>query len=339
MNNKGAAGWIIAIIIIALAVASYFLFFSNGEKVNCPVTPEGESVIRMPLSGIMAAGKQTGAETHELITVGKISLCCAEVESSDGRGFKDCIRTKGEEFYEITWEIKNQNLIKVREVVPWQGLTCYYNFDEKGDWVRSCLDEKEEIPVEEPEYNSIEECYALTSESSRYLCYEEVAGKTGDISICEIIESEKGKYYSSTGYCYYLVAKYRNDGTLCAKIFDSHYKTLCYDYFEDESFDPNSAFSVTDLNCGDMVATFKVTLNQNINLLDFGISFRAATQGFSTSGTTTWTEEHKTFVEGQTKEYSITYTDYMGNFVGPPGTISLYFTTNTGEYSTDSINC
>ena len=339
MDKKGAVGWIIVIIIVALIIASYFLFFFNSDRVSCPVTPEGEAVIRMPLSGIMAVGEQTGAENHELVTVGKISLCCAEVESYDGRGFKDCIRTKDEEFYEITWEIKNEDLIKVREVVPWQGLTCYYDFDSKGDWVRSCQDKEEEINIEKPEYNSIEECNSLEYESSKYLCYEEVAGKTGDISICETIESERGKYHASTGSCYYQVAKYKNDGTLCTKIFDSHYKSLCYDFFEDESFDPNSAFTITNLNCGSTQATFSVTLNQEINLLDFGISFRAATQGFSTHGSRTWTEEHKAFVEGQTKEYSITYTDYMGNFVGPPETMSLYFTTDTGQYNTDSLNC
>lgn len=337
MDKKGAIGWIIAIVIVALVVASYFLFFFNNGQVSCSITPEGEAVIRMPLFGIMALGEQTGAETHELITVGEISLCCAEVESSDGRGFKDCIRTRDEEFYEITWEIKNGNLIKVREVVPWQGLTCYYDFDSKGDWVRSCQDE-EEIGIEKPEYNSVKDCENL-QDPSRSICYGDVACKTGNISICEMFEEEKGYSYSSTSSCYSCVAVTNGDGTLCSKVFDNYLRSKCYENFEDESFDSNTAFTITDLNCGSTQAIFSVTLNQELILLDFGIFFRGATQGFSTSGSRTWTEEHKTFVEGQTKEYSITYTDYMGNFVGPPETMNLYFTTNTGEYSTDLINC
>ncbi len=338
MNKKGVMGWIIAIVIIALAVASYFILFFNNGGISCPITPEGEAVIRMPLSGIIAVGKQTGAENHELITVGKISLCCAEVESSEGRGFKDCIRTEDEEFYGITWEIKNRNLVKVREVVPWQGLTCYYDFDSKGDWVRSCQDEEEEINIEKPEYNSIEECENL-QDTSRSICYYEVACKTGDVSICEMFEEEKGYSHASTTTCYSCVAVTNEDGALCNKVFDNYLRSKCYENFEEESFDPNTAFTVTDLNCGATQAIFSVVLNQELVLLDFGISFRVPTQGFSTSGSRTWTEEHKTFIEGQTKEYLITYTDYMGNFVGPPETMSLYFTTDTGQYNTDSLNC
>ena len=141
MNKKGTlkifflVALIIVVLIVAIGLISYFM---NKGKTPCPLTPDDQVILRMPLPGTLAGGKQTGAEDHTFVNSETISVCCADVSSgpSPEREFKDCIHYNegGKQDYQVVWERKNGKLVKIKENLPWQGAQCVYDFDESGEW-------------------------------------------------------------------------------------------------------------------------------------------------------------------------------------------------------------
>lgn len=160
MNLKGSATSILVVAVIILVVLlmsilSYFFFFSdsssffkdNKGNLNAPIvktqtsclkTPEGEVIMRVPEAGILAGGKQTGNEEYTFVNGETILVCCADVKSGPNpeREFKDCIHynEQGKQDYQVVWEKKNGQLIKLKENLPWQGAQCTYSFNETGEW-------------------------------------------------------------------------------------------------------------------------------------------------------------------------------------------------------------
>ena len=63
----------------------------NKGKTPCLLTPDDEVILRLPLPGLLAGGKQVGAENYKFVNGVTSSVCCANVKSADNREFKDCI--------------------------------------------------------------------------------------------------------------------------------------------------------------------------------------------------------------------------------------------------------
>ena len=362
---------LIVFLVLALLVGIFFVVFhfKNKGSVSCEETPEGESILRMPLANTLAGGKQTGAEIHEFVNGEKISVCCADVISGDERKFKDCIHynVQGKQDYQVVWEEKNGFLVKIKEDLPWQGSQCTYDFEEDGEtWSgRFCYDPNEEQESEVKEnLTSLADCPTIAGyeRDSCYkdiailkkdksicaqiqidyvqsICYREVACETGDVSICEMFEDELGITNSQTSACYACVAIKTNNGSLCAKISGNpSSRDLCYSKFKSD-INPESVFSISNLNCGINEASLDITLNEDVELTKFAIGFSTDTKELYTGSSSKYTID-ETFEFGETNRYNIVYTNYMSNFVGPAKEVSIAFATvETGDYVLGPINC
>jgi len=260
MNNKGSFKVflvVVLIIVVLLGILFGASYFMNKGKISCPSTPEGQTIFRLPLEGVLAGGKQTGAETHKFVNGESISVCCADVKSADGRDFKDCIHYNEEakQDYQVVWEKKSGALTKIKEDLPWQGSQCIYDFD--GDdktWSgRYCYDPNKK-PEPEKEPTSLSNCQGMTDQYKKdscyrkiaksqrdksicadiqtdfvqSLCYSDVACETGDVSICEMFEEQKSPTNANTVLCYKCVAKKNNDIELCETIKDNYVQADCY---------------------------------------------------------------------------------------------------------------
>ncbi len=260
MNNKGSFKVfliVVLVIVVLLGILFGISHFTNKGEISCPKTPEDQITLRIPLQGVMAGGKQTGAETHKFVNGESVSVCCADVKSADGRDFKDCIHytEEGKQDYQVVWEKKNGVLNKIKEDLPWQGSQCIYNFDGSGEWSgRYCYDPNEQIATEtQPSTNQKDnqqvpdtpksyydtlttpysECDNLQYDSDKEKCYKEKAIEKKDISICDYIKpKESWSYYSARDNCYYEVAYRIPDITICDKISDdsqiAEQKDRCY---------------------------------------------------------------------------------------------------------------
>jgi len=78
---------------------------------------------------------------------------------------------------------------------------------------------------------SKETCYLIQITYIKNECLSEVACVTGDLSLCELFESEFGSASLTTVYCYDCVAKQSNTPSLCEKIVNTTVKTACRQYF------------------------------------------------------------------------------------------------------------
>jgi len=263
MDKKGGIKIILSILVIILiliGIASIFYFMSK-PKINCPKSSEDDYVLRFPIpkTATIAGGKQTGAENYKFVTGEKVLVCCAEVETSDGRRFKDCINSNyGEEKkdYKVVWEEINGELVKFAESITEGELECIYDFDESGEQSgRYCYDPNEELEeTEREEPTSLSDCQSITDQYQKdscyreianlkedkticadiqtdfvqSLCYSDVACETGDVSICEMFEKELSPTHADTVLCYKCVAIKNNDISLCEKIKDNYFKSNCY---------------------------------------------------------------------------------------------------------------
>tara|TARA_Y100000310_G_scaffold220343_1_gene221852 strand:- start:684 stop:1799 length:1116 start_codon:yes stop_codon:yes gene_type:complete len=371
MNKKGSFKvFLIVVLVIAVLLGILFgaSYFMNKGKISCPSTPEGQTIFRLPLQGILAGGKQTGAETHKFVNGESVSVCCADVKSADGRDFKDCIHydEEGKQDYQVVWEKKSGALTKIKEDLPWQGSQCIYDFNGNDEtWTgRYCYDpNKQTEPETQKEPTSLSDCQSITDQYQKdscyrkiaklkedksicadiqtdfvqSLCYSDVACETGDVSICEMFENELSPTHADTTTCYECVAVKNNDGSLCAKVRDNYIRERCYSKFQSD-INPNTIFSVSNINCGNDETSLDVTLNEDINLIDFKLGFENPTQGFFTGANWKYTID-KTFNVGETNSYTVVYSNYMGNFEGPATSVKISFTTDTGDYLIGPLQC
>lgn len=259
MNKKGGIGIVILVIVIIMSLGfAGYKYISIGGEVYCEKTPEDVMIFRLPLSGTLAGGKQTGAESHTFVNGETISVCCADVVSgpTPEREFKDCIHydKEGEQDYQVVWEKKDGDHIKIKEYLPWQGYPCTYSFDELGDWTRYCGEpettvepQTEEEPEEKLEIpqTPFPECDNLPEVWDRDECYAEKALEARDITVCDYISSkEDWEHFSEKFDCYSRIALYEADPSICDLISDdskiTDQKDRCYlqliGQLEDASF-------------------------------------------------------------------------------------------------------
>lgn len=231
MNKKGGVGIVILVIVIVigLSIGGYFMFFSKGLSVgvSCPKTPEDQMIFRMPLPGMFAGGKQIGAEKHKFVNGETISVCCAEVTSSDNRELKDCIHynKENEQDYQVVWERENGQYVKIKESLPWQGLQCIYNFDDAGEWSGRVCEDPNEKP--EQEATSKEDCEIISDTQTRDVCYYNVFVKQEKVESLEDCNKMAVKKFLKEA-CYAKVAELKGDKTICPEIQTESTKSVCY---------------------------------------------------------------------------------------------------------------
>jgi len=151
MNKKGAIGWLVVlIVVIVLVIGGYFGYKAlfSKDSTSSEKSTEGDfgyGIWSCEVGGLLGGshpiigyggGEITGIEIFDLPTVGEINLCCIEFENLDNEKYKVCLKKNDEGF--TTHEIALDGDKKVYEIVPWQGLSCTYIYDDKGDWTRSC---------------------------------------------------------------------------------------------------------------------------------------------------------------------------------------------------------
>jgi len=144
--------WIILIILV-LIVGGYFGYkllnkskpINEGDLEENIAEDFGFGIWSCEIGGVLGGshpvigyggGEIISVEIFDLPTVGEIDLCCIAFENLDEEEYKVCLRKDDEGF--TTHEIALDGNKKVYEVVPWQGLSCTYIYDDKGDWGRSC---------------------------------------------------------------------------------------------------------------------------------------------------------------------------------------------------------
>ena len=287
MNRKGGVKLILSIIFIILilvGIVSIFYFMSK-PKINCVESSEDDFVFRFPIPGTvtMAGGKQTGAENHKFVNGEKIPVCCADVETSEGRKFKDCINLNyGEEKkgYKVVWEEVNGELLKFAESITEGELECIYNFDEFGEQSgRYCYDPNEEELNEEEKYyknltTQFPECDKLSNNrseiffeyyelSKREECYVEKAVSYENVSICDYIFSD-GNYIRGSAntkeLCYVSVAQKTENIEICDKFYDNNFSVTwsdyCYKLLIDKFEDPFECYDKMKRNFKDDILFF-----------------------------------------------------------------------------------
>ena len=278
MNKKGSFKVFLIVASIIIVLIGVFYFLNKGE-IPCPRTPDDQTILRLPLSGILAGGKQTGAETHKFANGERISVCCANVESTYyNRAFKDCLHynKEGKQDYQVVWEKKDNSLILIKEIAPWQGKQCIYNFDNAGQMSgRLCEDPEETKKVTNPTsesdcesvsdsikdlcyYNwfvkqknakSLEDCDKITTEEQitenqrtlKESCYLDVAELKGDKSICEMIKTDYRKEL-----CYTNVVRVTGDTSICEAHED--YTRKRDDCYEDIAIAKNDESFCAEIN-------------------------------------------------------------------------------------------
>lgn len=203
---------------------------------------------------------KTGSESYKFVNGETISVCCADVSSSDNREFKDCIQYVSKDMignYHVSWEKKNGRLIKILEEVIWQGYNCLYYFDETGEWTRQCDGIKGDVKEPRSLEKAILECDNKGDVYARDGCYEDIAMEFGDSSVCfkisdklssgwcseavvrindriKIIIEEKDPSICEEGlsadedhYCYFMASKELNDPLICDFIDDVYFPREC----------------------------------------------------------------------------------------------------------------
>lgn len=142
----GKSLWILSIILIlVLIIGGYFLFKKVGSndvsnldlKENAVDCKMGESRITPIPEGVTAGGQITGVEKYSFVNGESLNLCCSDASTLQGDlNYKSCSLAKNNVItHEILWKKVGNNLIKVKEVEPFNPQSesiCTYYFKSDG---------------------------------------------------------------------------------------------------------------------------------------------------------------------------------------------------------------
>lgn len=337
MNKRGAATLFVIFIVGVVFAGGYFGYKTLDKKEerenfglglwNCS-TSTFEIGPRPPLG--YGRANVTGAEKHDLKHTEEMKLCCMDfVVDETEEKYKICAKrdSNGTATHKVVW----QNEERLYEIVPWQNLSCLYDYRNQEDWIRTCEEDSNLLfssPVEDSNQSKDEDdsekndsyyfekaleggtgasCGYIDNNSLRDNCYLTLAcNKTKDFVLCEILEN-KSNDQEKIDSCYYCVATSTGSKSFCDRISNSSLREKCI------GFDSGNVFKISDLECGTNKSSFKLTLNLDTKVSIYSVGIiKDFSDGLGVKIPDSEWEEKRVFSkEGETKEYSF---DYEGTF-------------------------
>ena len=119
---KGIIRFFVIVIVLILIgfVIYYYIYNSNSGKsaynINCNVG----NILSMNTPDVVAgAGSIIGIESHKFVNGETKELCCSEIDNELNKYYKVCSFDENNIItYDVWWEKKNGNYIKIKETFP-----------------------------------------------------------------------------------------------------------------------------------------------------------------------------------------------------------------------------